>query len=576
MPLQPGQVINNRYRVVRLLGQGGFGAVYRAYDLTLKNACAVKENLEISASSQHQFQQEAIILAGLRHSNLPRVYDHFLIPDQGQYLVMDYVEGEDLQKILDRTLQPLPEVQAIAWIAQVCDALSYLHRQNPAVIHRDIKPANIKITPEGQAMLVDFGIAKVYNPNQKTTAGARAVTPGYSPPEQYGQGTTDGRTDIYALGSTLYTLLTNELPLESVRRMTGDSLLPVQQINPLVSTQVAQALARAMALNPAQRFQTAAEFKAALTAPAPAVMVAQQPPAYAYARQEPTVVVPQSQIPYPSVPARPVQAPPKSRPASSGSRVLVGVGVGVLVAICLGIIALGGLIYLMPDSTSTPGRAATQTREAEIRMTETSLQETATALAMSILPTPFPPGDTPEPPPTNEGQPYQPNTGAEVVFGPQSGSLDYSKDTISGYRTNVSLADFILEVTFTNPYAAAEGKWDYGFLLRHEDFNRHYRLVLFSDKSWKLLNNTGSPEGEVVSEGSADNLNTDANGANTIRLVVKGNTGELYINGALVSNLDMSKRTNPGDIFVAYGIFQNDSQQGKLVNFENLTIWTNP
>jgi len=134
-----------------------------------------------------QFTREAQILARLAHPNLPRVIDSFIIPDVGQYLVMDYVEGEDLQTMLGR-LGRLPEPQVLSWISQICDALAYLHNQSSPIIHRDIKPGNIKIRSDGRAMLVDFGIAKVYNPTIATTMGARAFTPGYSPPEQYGTG----------------------------------------------------------------------------------------------------------------------------------------------------------------------------------------------------------------------------------------------------------------------------------------------------------------------------------------------------------------------------------------------------
>ena len=120
-----------------------------------------------------QFIREAQLLANLSHPNLPRVIDYFVLAGQGQYLVMDYVEGEDLQDMLDRTAQPLPAAQALDWIGQVCDALTYLHRHDPPIIHRDIKPANIRITPHGRAMLVDFGIAKLYDPQARTTVGAR-------------------------------------------------------------------------------------------------------------------------------------------------------------------------------------------------------------------------------------------------------------------------------------------------------------------------------------------------------------------------------------------------------------------
>lgn len=235
MPLSIGQCLNNRYRVEALLGQGGMGAVYRAWDLSLDIPVAVKENLDASPEAQKQFSREARILARLSHPNLPRVIDHFFISGQGQYLVMDFVEGEDLQAMLDR-LGKLPEPQVLNWISQICDALSYLHGQPSPVIHRDIKPANIKIRHTGQAMLVDFGIAKVYDPNLSTTMGAKAVTPGYSPPEQYGGGTTDTRSDIYALGATLYHLLTGHRPPESLQRAVGAAATPApHQLNGQIS-----------------------------------------------------------------------------------------------------------------------------------------------------------------------------------------------------------------------------------------------------------------------------------------------------------------------------------------------------
>ena len=164
-----------------MLGQGGFGAIYRAWDLNLESPRAIKENLDTSPQAQRQFKRETQILDKLVHANLPRVIDHLIIPNQGQYLVMDFVEGQDLGEML--WSGPLPEARLLPWIIQVYDALIYLHAQNPPVIHRDIKPGNIKITPEGKAMLVDFGISKIYDPALSTTVGARAVTPGYSPPE---------------------------------------------------------------------------------------------------------------------------------------------------------------------------------------------------------------------------------------------------------------------------------------------------------------------------------------------------------------------------------------------------------
>ena len=267
MSLRPGDVLKKRYRIVKQLGQGGFGTVYRAEDLSLKTTCALKENLDNWEDAQRQFKREALLLAKLRHTNLPRVIDYFFMPLQGQYLVMDFVEGYNLQEIIERVKHPLFEKEVLDWIDQICDALIYLHSQTPPIIHRDVKPANIKITPSGKAMLVDFGVAKIYDPNIKTTIGARAVTPGYSPVEQYGHGSTDTRADIYALGATLYALLTGKRPPESIARITGDVLEPPSQLNPSISHHVERSILKAMEILAPNRYSMVADLRETLKKP---------------------------------------------------------------------------------------------------------------------------------------------------------------------------------------------------------------------------------------------------------------------------------------------------------------------
>ena len=270
MELTTGSILNQRYRIVKVLGRGGFGTVYRAWDLNLSRTCAVKENTDTSVDATRQFSREATFLANLHHPNLPRVTDHFSLPGQGQYLVMDFIEGDDLQAMLASTGSALPEGQVLRWMVQVLSALEYLHSQTPPIIHRDIKPANIRITPQGQAVLVDFGIAKAFDSSSKTTHGARAVTPGYSPQEQYGSGRTDARSDLYALGATLYTLLTGQAPIESVQRTIGEQLPPPRSLNPAISPAVEAAILKAMAPAPAERFQAAAEMRSELFSRQPA------------------------------------------------------------------------------------------------------------------------------------------------------------------------------------------------------------------------------------------------------------------------------------------------------------------
>ncbi|MFB0535443.1 MAG: SUMF1/EgtB/PvdO family nonheme iron enzyme [Anaerolineae bacterium] len=255
--------------VTEVLGYGGYGAVYKAHSLKNLNVrLAIKELLDIS--TVQQFYVEADILKTLSHPQLSRVYGRFQA-GQRPYLVMDFVEGQSLEDIVEANHQKgvfLQENVVLGWAIQLCDALHYLHSQSNPVIHRDIKPANVRLTPNGEIKLVDFGIAKVFkvaDPKKRTATGARAVSPGYAPIEQYGGGRTDARSDVYALGGTLYTLLTNEVPPEPTDRANNPALLTrPRQINPAISANTEQVLLRAMAVNANQRYQSAGEMKDAL------------------------------------------------------------------------------------------------------------------------------------------------------------------------------------------------------------------------------------------------------------------------------------------------------------------------
>lgn len=264
MTLERGTLLHKRYRIVEILGQGGMGSVYRAVDENLGVEVAVKENLFTTDEYSRQFRLEAVILANLRHPNLPRVSDHFVVGEQGQYLVMDFIEGEDLRQRMERD-GTISEDDAVQIGAAICDALAYLHSRKPPILHRDIKPGNVKITPDGHIFLVDFGLAKVVQGAQVTTTGARAMTPGYSPPEQYGTARTDPRTDIYSLGATLYAALCGVIPEDGLARaMDNAQLTPLRKRNAKISRRLAAAIEKAMSVDPADRFQTADELKKAL------------------------------------------------------------------------------------------------------------------------------------------------------------------------------------------------------------------------------------------------------------------------------------------------------------------------
>lgn len=266
MPLRAGTLVTQRYRILRLLGEGGFGAVYLAEDTRLGNKCvALKESFDNSAEARTQFQLEAQLLAKLEHTCLPRVTDNFIETDGRQFLVMDFVEGDDLHERVIKAGRPLTEREAVTIMVQVCEAVAYLHTRKPQpVIHRDIKPPNIKITRDGRAVLVDFGIAKVYNPRKGTAKVAKAFSPHFSPPEQY-IGKTDTRSDVYALGATLYCLVCAILPPDAMERLTEGALVrSPSKLNPSLSPALEQIILQALDLNPDKRFLNANHFAAAL------------------------------------------------------------------------------------------------------------------------------------------------------------------------------------------------------------------------------------------------------------------------------------------------------------------------
>jgi eukaryotic-like serine/threonine-protein kinase len=264
MALEVGQQLRDRYKILSVIAQGGMGAIYEATDEVLGIKVAVKENLFSQEVAIRQFKAEAQILASLRHPNLPRVTDHFEIHAQGQYLIMDYVYGADLKDLLNDN-GAFSEGEAIKIGIEVCKALDYLHKRNPPVIHRDIKPGNIKISDTGEVHLVDFGLAKQAIVGEQTLTGAQALTPGFAPPEQYGQG-TDYRTDIYSLGATLYAAVTMEAPIDGLSRAAGNNTwINIQEKNPKISPRFNEVINKAMAIKVGDRYQSADEFLQALS-----------------------------------------------------------------------------------------------------------------------------------------------------------------------------------------------------------------------------------------------------------------------------------------------------------------------
>ena len=276
--LKAGEVLRGRYKIRRIIGQGGMGSIYLADDLRLEGRlCALKEvehdrslPMDLLQEAREQFLREATVLARLDHPNLPKVSDFFSVGSH-DYLVMDYVPGKDLRALMLEAKHAgtfLPEQEVLNWSNQLADALTYLHSQDPPILHRDIKPSNLKLTPSGLVKLVDFGLVKLLAPGEVTITVLQGQgTALYTPLERYGgdSGHTDARTDIYAFGSTLYHLLTNEPPADARERfLDPESLTPPRQINPGVSTRTERAILWAMSLHPGERPQTIDMFRESL------------------------------------------------------------------------------------------------------------------------------------------------------------------------------------------------------------------------------------------------------------------------------------------------------------------------
>jgi serine/threonine-protein kinase len=292
-PLRSDQVIKDRYIIRRIIGRGGMGSIYLAEDNRLPGRlCALKEvhqdeslPEEMREQGHEQFYREASVLARLDHPNLPKVSD-FFSEGECDYLVMDFVPGEDLKLLMDHARREgtfLEQEDILTWASQLVDALEYLHNQPSPVIHRDIKPSNLKLTPSGLVKLVDFGLVKQMAPDEMTVTVIQGRgTALYTPLEQYGgdAGHTDARSDIYAFGATLYHLLTNHPPTEAKQRfLRPDALRPPRELNAEIDPSIETAILWAMELHPDERPQDIESLRQALFSrlPLPNLIVRSRP-----------------------------------------------------------------------------------------------------------------------------------------------------------------------------------------------------------------------------------------------------------------------------------------------------------
>jgi serine/threonine protein kinase len=273
-------ILQERYRILSLLNQGGMGSVYLAEDLRFRSRVAVKEAYLTNEEFRRAFAREAGLLHRLRHRALPHVTDHFA-EGEAQYLVMQLFPGKDLDELLNEKIQETGEAfavnQVLRWADQLLDALEYLHGHQPPVVHRDIKPQNLKLTEQGDVILLDFGLAKGAAAEMSQTDEApdeslHGFTRHYAPLEQIRGAGTDPRSDLYALAATVYRLITGRVPSDALTRATAalerrpDPLRPANKLNEQVPEAVAAALTRALAQLPDGRPANATEMRQALRA----------------------------------------------------------------------------------------------------------------------------------------------------------------------------------------------------------------------------------------------------------------------------------------------------------------------
>jgi len=553
--LQPSVVLGKRFVIQKKLGQGGMGAVYLAADNRIPGKeWAVKEmdTSRVSSAELAQakaaFRQEAEMLSRLDHPGLPKVADCF--EERGnQYLVMDFIPGQTLGNMMQAHGGPMDEGTVLSWADQLCSVLDYLHRQPTPIIFRDLKPGNIMVTPQGQIKLIDFGIARHFK-SGRTKDTVPMGTPGYSPPEQYGTGQTDARSDIYALAATLHQLLTGHDP-----GITPFNLPPARQVNPNVPRHLELVLQRALQLKPEDRFQTVAEMQQALWQPAYVAAGAGTPVVS-------TVTAARTHsVPVPSkTSARPLTGKPLP------GRLLAWLSIGLLATLGLAY----GLPRIISDNRSTPSPSAV------VYVTDTTPTSTA---APTTLPVTHPPSSTATAPPERTSistptrtatrlptQTYPPpptRTQAPVHdvyydFGTNVGSWKWDltsqgatvatsngrlvfqvtqKDTVRQYYMNRDFYDF--EVQVDARQVSGDPRSSLGLVFRHRGHRDCYRFTITGSGEFEFGEEVGNDWAYFAGyAGKIRNQCINPAGEwDTLRLVCDGSRLRAYVNGCLVADV---------------------------------------
>jgi hypothetical protein len=349
--LEPNVVLQGRYRIVRSLGRGGMGAVYEAIDERFRGRVALKEALVTEPELARAFEREARLLRTLKHRALPGVIDYFR-EGASWFLVMDFIQGEDLAALAVRRGGPFPVADVLDWGDQILEVLEFLHGHRPPIVHRDVKPQNLKLTGDGRVVLLDFGLSKGLQTDTSTASDHRSVhgyTPHFAPLEQIRGVGTDARSDLYAVAATLWSLSTGAAPPDALHRAAAlvggapDPLRPAHEVNPLVPEPVSRALHDALAQTPERRPPSAADLRRLLReavgirAPRGGAgpVAGDESPTVPLHRAAPTLLDPRRTET--AGPASELPSSPGARPRGTGLALVLAAGMVILVCLLVAV-----------------------------------------------------------------------------------------------------------------------------------------------------------------------------------------------------------------------------------------------
>jgi hypothetical protein len=580
------------YRIVALFGEGGMAAVFKAYQPSTDRFVALKvlpRNLAHDPQFMQRFSNEARVLARLQHPHILQVHD------TGQaegytYIVMPLIETGTLADRLKGRPLTLKQLRTVGM--QVGEALDYAHSRG--LVHRDVKPSNVLMDERGNCLLTDFGIARIIEGATKLTGtGTVMGTPAYMSPEQGRGQVVDRRSDIYSLGVILFELATGrqpfiaDHPVAIIVKHATETVPAVRGLNPNVPMALEQVIQRAMAKNPADRYQTARELVDAIDA--------------AVVDTGPRSVVPETVIePPPGTGVGAGGLPPGGQLPGGGTagpgataalpaRGLLGgallglTGLGLVSVIGVGLVCLA--VLLLPRMLG--GGSATQTQAAGTADALTAIAaivRTPEATDTPREPTPTrtrpPPTRTRTPTATRTPIPATPTSAsvlpggeterASVAFGPFDGALAGEEDGfIETWSSGVNLRDFVASADFVVPDTAI---WDFGYLFRHVGPNNQYRVIVERNGTWTIRNQVDDAS-EILAQGTVDNVNTQSGAVNTLTLGAIVDRGFLIINGALAGQFDLGERQDSGDIMLSTEMITGNEVAGATNAFRGFTVW---